>query len=88
VHVRFARALHCVYYNAVKKTLSRVKEALTHGDKHDERDASRRKLFVKSRKLFRYSRPFIARQPAMHENPAKHELSCMDDACAREHKST
>jgi len=29
VHLRFARALRCVYYNAMKKTLSALKEALT-----------------------------------------------------------
>ena len=29
VHLRFARALCCMYYNAMKKTLSALKEALT-----------------------------------------------------------
>jgi hypothetical protein len=72
----------------VKKTLIRVKEALTHGAQHDQRVASRRKLFVKSRKLFRFSPAFIARRPAMHEKPTKHDIFCMRDACAREHKST
>lgn len=65
VHVRVAHALLCVYYNAMKKNTCRVKEALTHATKHDERDACRRKLLVKTRKLFRYSRLFIARLSSM-----------------------
>jgi hypothetical protein len=71
-----------------EKNTQSLKEALTHEAEHDERGASRRKLFVKSRKLFRYSPASIARQPSLRENPTKHELSCMHDACAREHKST
>jgi hypothetical protein len=61
VHVRVAHALLCVYYNAMKKNTSRVKEALTHVDEHDECDARRRKLLVKARKLFRDS-------PALREH--------------------
>jgi len=70
-----AHALICVYYNAMKKTLFRVKEALTHAAEQDERDARRRKLLVKRHELFRYSPLFIAHLSTMQKTLIKYGFS-------------
>jgi uncharacterized protein with von Willebrand factor type A (vWA) domain len=62
----------------VKKTLFRVKEALTHAASRDERDPFRCKLLVKSDELFRYSRLFITHLPSMQKTLEK----CGFPACA------